>query len=828
MTTERNHLYTFGGILIYLCCFLSFHTTAQNFLKPIGSSTSSEHGSAICKATNGDYFIGGYQDNAALIVRVAPDGTVVWSKTYEFSQHTEQIRQIICTSNNTIVAAGSLYSGGVQGSFVFSIAFDGTELWNKDFSINSPYNALKGVSEAGNGNLRANAFYHANSHLEPAILELDVNTGNMLWDSIYVRNNSGNALDESLMHIKTNPLNGASYACSRLQTDLGNQSYRCGLLKLGINGDYEWNKNYFYPVQTTGGRFYSYGVDFDNDSVVVNISGQNQGNTAPYDFGFFKTDVDGNLAWSKYYYSNTNYDLRVYHIITTPNGYVHSGWTSINGNDELVLVSTNKQGTILWAKAYGTTMDETTGPGAMTERLLLDGNSIVTVGSSLGFGGNSNIALLKVDLITGIPDNGLCHTDLQLTEEVLPNFQMDYELTPIDTPYSQSDATSTITNVNFNEGALVENVTDTIVSNDTLYSCTPIDIRADWDASLSYLWNTGSTNQIETINTSGIYWVEVTANGCTFITDTVHVVIGIALLDLGADTTLCDNETLLLDATGTNTASYVWQDNSTAPTYLVNSAGTYHVEVDDNGCVARDTIVVNYGTLPVIDLGADTLLCGDATLVLDASGTGATFEWQDGSQAPSYDVASPGLYSVTVSNGGCSATDSINVTYTAAPAISLNDTSICENNTFFYFVNITNGTYLWHDGSTDPYYLVQGPGVYSVDVSNQCGTTSLSATVDAKFCFCDIYAPNTFTPDGDERNNTFGIVSPCPLYKFEMLIFNRWGEVVFETTDINEGWDATYKGKNVQDGMYTWKITYDYADQKDDPQKLSGHVTVLH
>ena len=92
------------------------------------------------------------------------------------------------------------------------------------------------------------------------------------------------------------------------------------------------------------------------------------------------------------------------------------------------------------------------------------------------------------------------------------------------------------------------------------------------------------------------------------------------------------------------------------------------------------------------------------------------------------------------------------------------------------------------------------------------------------------YVPNTFTPDGDNFNQTFTPIfySGFDPYNFEMLIFNRWGEVIFETRDCTKGWDGSYglSGSDSQDGVYTWKIIYKNPET-DERKIVVGHVTLL-
>jgi gliding motility-associated-like protein len=92
------------------------------------------------------------------------------------------------------------------------------------------------------------------------------------------------------------------------------------------------------------------------------------------------------------------------------------------------------------------------------------------------------------------------------------------------------------------------------------------------------------------------------------------------------------------------------------------------------------------------------------------------------------------------------------------------------------------------------------------------------------------YVPNTFTPDGDNFNQTFFPVfySGFDPFNFEMLIFDRWGELIFETHNVKIGWDGTYGnlGRKVQDGVYTWKIIYKKREN-DSRHVVVGHVNLL-
>ena len=88
--------------------------------------------------------------------------------------------------------------------------------------------------------------------------------------------------------------------------------------------------------------------------------------------------------------------------------------------------------------------------------------------------------------------------------------------------------------------------------------------------------------------------------------------------------------------------------------------------------------------------------------------------------------------------------------------------------------------------------------------------------------------PNTFTPDGDNYNEFFTPVftSGYDPYDFDLYIFNRWGEIIWESHDASAGWDGTYGGNLVQDGTYTWKIEFK-TTETDERMMVSGHVNVI-
>jgi hypothetical protein len=116
----------------------------------------------------------------------------------------------------------------------------------------------------------------------------------------------------------------------------------------------------------------------------------------------------------------------------------------------------------------------------------------------------------------------------------------------------------------------------------------------------------------------GLYTIAIKdANNCIATQAAMVTMAGIIpVVNFGVDKILCEGNTLLLDATNTN-STYLWQDNSTNATYLVNKAGEYSVTVNRQGCIAKDTIKITYDLKPVFTLGIDRGLCQGNNLILD-------------------------------------------------------------------------------------------------------------------------------------------------------------------------------------------------------------------
>ncbi|MFM2326604.1 MAG: hypothetical protein RIR31_806, partial [Bacteroidota bacterium] len=229
----------------------------------------------------------------------------------------------------------------------------------------------------------------------------------------------------------------------------------------------------------------------------------------------------------------------------------------------------------------------------------------------------------------------------------------------------------------------------------------------------TYLWQDQSTQPAYTASVAGSYYVTVKGNNGCINRDTIKLTtVPLPSFTLGNDTTLCNNQILTYNFNIPN-ASYLWSNGNSGNPFVINSAGTYSLLVNQQGCSKTDSITVLYKPSPIVNLGKDTTLCENAIILLNAANNNATYKWQDASSNSSYKVQAPGLYFVTVNINSCVVNDSINISYKLKPNFSLGPNQlICTGTTILLDPKIAGVNYLWQDGSINSTYQVTQPGLY--------------------------------------------------------------------------------------------------------------------
>jgi gliding motility-associated-like protein len=329
-------------------------------------------------------------------------------------------------------------------------------------------------------------------------------------------------------------------------------------------------------------------------------------------------------------------------------------------------------------------------------------------------------------------------------------------------------------------------------------------------ANSTYLWQDGSTNATYIANATGLYWVQATNNvGCKK-RDSINVTFNpIPVFNLGMDSAICAGDTLLLNATVSGAVSYLWNTGAVTTNIKAYQAGIYWCEVSKGGCIFRDSLTItSIKQYPIVNLGNDKTLCEGISLNLDATYLNASYLWQNGSTNPIYTVSQQGLYFVEVNYNGCKKSDSITISYNPKPRFSLGpDQLICQGISTLLSPALDPAWLLsWQDGTVNSTYTVTQPGIYSLTATNTCG----SGFDEVLFSngLCKVFIPSAFTPNGDGDNDLFKALGTELITEFHLKVFNRYGQIVFETNDKNKGWDGKLSGQPSPAGGFVYILSY--------------------
>ncbi len=251
------------------------------------------------------------------------------------------------------------------------------------------------------------------------------------------------------------------------------------------------------------------------------------------------------------------------------------------------------------------------------------------------------------------------------------------------------------------------------------------------------------------------------------------------------------------------------------PLHTFSDTGSYNVSLILYAYCRSDTIYKTvHIALPIngVYLGADTTLCSGEVLQLGGaipSPLPISYLWQNGSLTPGFTVSQAGTYWQQVNAGGCLFSDTINISYLDPPTISLpNDTIICEDSRIDVQLPQGNYSLLWDNGSTFFNRSFTQAGNYWLTATNICGNATDAFVLQSKNCNCYLYFPNAFTPDGNDLNACFAAVYDCAFETYHLFIYNRWGQLLFQTTNPAECWDGKYKNETVLPDVYVWILEY--------------------
>lgn len=358
-----------------------------------------------------------------------------------------------------------------------------------------------------------------------------------------------------------------------------------------------------------------------------------------------------------------------------------------------------------------------------------------------------------------------------------------------------------------------------------------------------------------------IYTATASKDGCETTDDIIIKVFLTPTVNAGNDLTICEGESVTLLASNPDNAEISWsneiEDGATITPPLGESS--YQVTATIGNCSSTDEVIVMLDpNVSASLMPFDTLLCKEETAEFSyelTSGNPVSCIWDFGDgntssqcEFTTHSYSSAGCYDVTLTltnAGGCSSSETISnaicVSEGPTAAFDMSTSTISDYDNSVQFTNLSENAnhFTWNFGDNSNTSSEENPNhnyavlnqdafvvtLIAADENDCIDSTSRTITCSKELLY---YIPNAFTPDGLNGNNVFQPVleSTDELEEYAFIIFNRWGSVVYETTDATASWDGTFRGKAVPEGVYIWKISYRLIDTAT-IQKDTGHVTLL-
>lgn len=366
-------------------------------------------------------------------------------------------------------------------------------------------------------------------------------------------------------------------------------------------------------------------------------------------------------------------------------------------------------------------------------------------------------------------------------------------------------------------------------------------LTASFSLGGSYEWSTGETTQSITITESGIYSVTITnLFGCSdeFILPVLFVPVITPTITLDGDSTICEGESVVLSASFT-LGSYVWSTGETTQSIMVTEAGSYSVTTTNlAGCPATsDVTIIELLEAPRVTAQEDIEICFGTSIELTATGFGDLL-WNTG-QTGSPITVSPletTTYSVTASSIECQLTssDDVTVVVLGSPSANFENGDAYQGEPVYFSDlsepgNIISWEWEFGNGETasvqNPTYTYDDAGDYIVTLivtdDNGCmDTVTAELDIDRFFLIT-----NVLTPNGDGFND-YAWIRNSNADVMEVLIYNRWGHLVWDGYGKDQRWDGrTSSGVKLESGTYYYVIKMDEGEGE--VEELTGYITLI-
>ncbi len=376
---------------------------------------------------------------------------------------------------------------------------------------------------------------------------------------------------------------------------------------------------------------------------------------------------------------------------------------------------------------------------------------------------------------------------------------------------------------------IVEFPIDLDFGNDTII-CQGQQLILDTEAPGSQItWSDGSSGQTLTVTQTGDYWVDV-KNSCGRYKDSIFVEVQqIPVFSLGPDTEICEIDGTLEMEGPEEMQSYLWSNGATTRKTILTTSGDHWLEVENHCFPYRDSIYLT-GEYPIgLDLGPDTVLCFGESLHADLQNVQYPIQWENGRTGSQREITRSGTYWAMAQNSCGVFVDTVSVSFDYPLQPGLVDTLMCRGDSAIFNLENQNYQVRWFDGSRETTRTFADEGIYPATISNRCGDFDKDFEVVFQECDCPLFLADAFTPNGDGLNDSYKAGHSCLLTEYHLRIFNRWGEVVFETKNAETPWRGfSPNGQTQPIGVYHYTLEYSWEVYGlDRTGRKQGMVSIL-
>lgn len=809
---------------------------------------STEGEADVIETADGGYLLTGSTDSITSsyslfsLIKVNAAGTVQWQKHYSGFGGTRNLSggRVISTSDGNYAIVGNTSTiSGDNNVLLFKIDPAGDTLWTKtyDVYIDEHSSGLEQSPDGGyiiSGSILDDRVTYG---YDTATFLLKVDSlGAVQWSKAY--RVPGNQMSAYFLDV----VSTGGYVFGGFQGVVASGLWNYFMVKTDANGDTLWTRVYnqspnmpsvpYDGYETSDGGFIlggtggSIGGPTNTDIVLVKTDSAGRSGCFEQTYPVITTLLTPGTGQRPYFINSTNVSgTPVFNVVShTPSVAVAcchvpleiTGYDTVCVGDSVTLTA---------GGAYS--YQWSTGATTPSITVLAATSTTVSVNGFSGPGVSCDILPFSIAAVTVNPaitgNTTICEgSSTTLTASGGTAYQWSTSATTAAVTVSPAVTTTYFVDVSVGSCTASDSVTVT-VNPSPVASISAVDTICSGESATliasgggTYQWSTGATTSSVTVSPSAAttYSVVVSNGLCTDSASLTLFVNASPIASVSGVNAICAGDTTTLTASGGGTYQWSTGGTSTSVTVTPSSSTSYSVVVTSpNGCSDTATYPVTVTPVPVASISGSTDICSGASTQLTASG-GAAYSWSTGATTAAITVSAAGTYSVIVSSGACADTAFISVNVLPLPVASAgtSDTIFIGNSTV---LNATGGgTYTWSPPAglsctncQDPVADPTQTTIYCVMVTDSNGCTDndcITIFVDTE---CgELFIPNAFSPNNDNANDRLCIYGSQCIEQMTLVIYDRWGEKVFETTDPSQCWDGTYRGELMNTAVFVYYL----------------------